>query len=175
MIARQIGIVLCRVGAALLTVQAIRSLGYSLPTLVYGDNQFLTDAIAFSLLTALPGLAAIGLWVFADRICAIVDSTDSTDTPEPLTGVDLVRIGTVLIGMYLAITAVIDWVHIEVANLAVPDFGAEQQTMMDQYAARVIGLRASYFVQFTIGLALLIGRNRISTMLARARYAGVDK
>lgn len=175
MIARQIGIVLCRVGAAVLTVQAVRSLGYTLPGLIYGNNQFSSEAIAFSLLTILPGLAAIGLWVFADRICSIVDPIDSTATLEPLTGVDLVRIGTALIGMYLAISAVIYGINIEVANLARPDLGAERQVMMDEHAARIIGIRASYIAQLTFGLALLIGRNRISIMLAKAKYAGVIK
>ena len=174
MIARQVGIVLCRVGAAVLTVQAIRSLGYTLPSFVYGDNQFSSEVIALSLLTVLPGLAAIGLWVFAERICSVVVSVESSANPEPLTGIDLVRIGTALIGMYLAISAVIYGVNIEVTNLARPDLGAERQTMMDEHAARIIGMRASYVVQLTIGLALLIGRNRISTMLAKAKYAGVD-
>ena len=174
MIARQIGIVLCRVGAAVLTVQAVRSLGYTLPSLFYGDNQFWVDGIALSLLTVLPGLAAIGLWVFAERICNIADSVEYPASPEPLTGVDLVRICTALIGMYLAISAVLYGVNVEVANLARPDLGAEHQTMMKEHAARIIGMRASYVVQLTIGLGLLIGRNRISIMLAKAKYAGVD-
>ncbi len=175
MIARQIGIVLCRVGAAVLTVQAIRSLGYTLPSVVYGDGQISIALTVFSLMTVLPGLAAIGLWVFADRICNIVDSVESPATAETLTGVDLVRIGTALIGMYLTISAVIYGINIEVANLALPDFGAEQQAMMDEHAARIIGTRVSNIVQLAIGLALLLGRNRISIMLAKAKYAGVDK
>ena len=174
MIARQIGIVLCRVGAAVLAVEAVRSLGYTLPSLFYGDNLVLSNGIALSLLTVLPGLAAIGLWVFAERISSFADAVESSASPEPLTGVDLVRIGTALIGMYLAISAVIYGVNIEVANLARPDLGAERQTMMDEQAARILGMRASYAVQLTTGLALLIGRNRISTMLAKAKYAGVD-
>ena len=156
-------------------MQAVRSLGYTLPGLFYGDNRFSSEVIAISLLTVLPGLAAIGLWVFADRICNLVDSVESSATPEPLTGVDLVRIGTALIGMYLAISAVIYGINIEVANLARPDLGADRQTMMDEHAARVIGIRASYVAQLTIGLALLVGRNRISIMLAKAKYAGVDR
>ncbi len=112
MIARQIGIVLCRVGAAVLTVQAVRSLGYTLPSLFYGDNQFLSEALAFILLSAVPGLAAIGLWIFADRICSIVDSDKPTPEVGALTAIDITRIGTALIGMYLAISAVVNGVFI---------------------------------------------------------------
>ena len=130
--------------------------------------------IVFSLLTVLPGLVAIGLWIFADRICCIVDQVEPSPTPEPLTGIDIVRIGTALIGMYLAISGVIYGINIEVANLARPDLGAEQQSMMDEQAARIIGIRASYIAQLVIGLVLLMGRNRVSAMLAKAKYAGVD-
>ena len=168
MIARQIGIVLCRVGAAVLTVQAVRSLGYTLPSLFYGDDQFLSEALAFILLSAVPGLAAIGLWIFADRICSIVDSDEPTAEVGTLTAIDIIRIGTALIGMYLAISAVVNGVFIEVTNLAQPDLGAEQRAMMDENAARIIGIRASYVVQFAIGIALLLGRHRISAILGKS-------
>lgn len=175
MIARQIGVVLCRVGAAVLTVQAIRSLGYSLPSLIFATNEFTSEAIALSLLTVAPGLVAIGLWVFADRISNVVDPTESSNTAQPLAGVDLVRIGTALIGIYLLVSAVIYGVSVEVANMARPDLGVEHQPMIDEQVARTFGYRASYLAQLVFGLALLIGRDRISVLLAKAKYAGVDR
>ena len=175
MVARQIGVVLCRVGAAVLTVQAIRSLGYTLPSLFLGANGSATEAIAFSLLTVAPGLVAIGLWVFADRISTVVAPTESSDALQSLTGIDLVRIGTALIGMYLLVSAIIYGVSIEVADMARPDLGAEHKAMIDEHKARTIGYRASYLAQVAIGLALLIGRERISILLAKAKYAGIDR
>jgi len=173
-IARQIGVVLCRVGAAVLTVQAIRSLGYSLPGLVFGVNDFGIEMLVFGLMSVVPGLSAIGLWVFADRISSVVDRFETTESQQPLTGVDLVRIGTALIGMCVLVLGIISGVNVEVANLARPDLGAEFQSMLDETKARMIGLRASYLAQIVIGLVLLLGRERISVMLAKAKYAGVD-
>lgn len=174
MIARQIGVVLCRVGAAVLTVQAIRSLGYSLPGLVFGTNDFGIEMLVFGLMSVVPGLSAIGLWVFADRISSVVDQFETIEFQQPLTGVDLVRIGTALIGMCVLVLGIISGTSVEVANFARPDLGAEFQSMLDENKARIIGLRASYLAQVVIGLALFLGRERISAMLAKAKYAGVD-
>lgn len=174
-IARQIGIVLCRVGAAVLTVHALRTLGYMLPGLVNAHGGFSSVLAGFFVLSILPGLVAVGLWVFADRISTIVDQSETPEDSRPLTDVDLVRIGTALIGMYLVISAVTYGVGIEVGNLARPELGPEHQSAMDEQAARHIGYRASYLAELIFGIALLTGRNRIAVLLARARYAGIDR
>ena len=174
MIARQIGVVLCRVGAAVLTVQAIRSLGYTIPGFIFDVDGFGTEALAFGLLSVVPGLAAIGLWVFAERISSVVNQPDTTESQQPLTGVDLVRIGTALIGIYVLIMGVISGTSVEVGNLARPDLDTEFQSMMDQHYARLTGYRVSYLAQIVIGAALILGRDRISAVLAKAKYAGVD-
>ena len=174
MIAHQIGVVLCRVGAAVLTVQAIRSFGYALPGLVFGAEGFTTEVLAFFLLSGVPGFAAIGLWIFADRISNVADQAETKQSQQPLAGVDLVRIGTALIGMYVVILGIISAANIEVATLARPDPAEGLQTMLGEHDARMTGLRVSYFLQIAIGLALVFGRERISEMLAKAKYAGVD-
>jgi hypothetical protein len=173
LIARQIGIVLCRVGAAVLTVQAIRSLGYSLPGLLFGDREFWSEMVAFSFLGAAPGLAAIGLWVFADRISSLSDPFEVTESPKPLSGLDIVRIGTTLIGVYVLVMGITTGANVEVLNLVRPDLGSEYQSTIDEQTARTIGSRASYFVQILLGLALIIGRERLSIMLVKVKYAGV--
>lgn len=173
-IAHQIGVVLCRVGAAVLTVQAIRSFGYALPGLLFGGEGFTIEILAFFLLSGVPGLAAIGLWVFADRISSVADQVETEEPQQPLAGVDLVRIGTALIGIYVLVLGVISAANVEVATLARPDLDDSYQTMLDEHDARMIGLRISYLVQIVIGLALVFGRERISEMFAKAKYAGVD-
>lgn len=127
MIARQIGIVLCRVGAAVLTVQAIRSLGYTLPGLLYSP-----------------------------------------------TGIDLARIGTARIGLYLVVTAVTHGLSMEAAYMARPDTGMENPSFSDEMAAQVFGQRVATIASIIIGLAMVLGRERIAVLLAKARHAGVD-
>jgi len=174
-IARQIGVVLCRVGAAVLTVQAIRSLGYTLPALVFGADGFGIQMLGFGLLSFVPGLSAIGLWIYADKISGVLDQSETTESEHPLTGVDLIRIGTALIGIYILVLGVISGVGTEVGELARPDLGPEFASRVDEHNARVIGHRASYLAHIVIGLSLLLGRERLSAILTKAKYAGVDK
>jgi hypothetical protein len=174
MLAHQIGVVLCRVGAAVLTVQAIRSFGYALPGLLFGGNSFAIEGLAFGMMSIAPGLVAVGLWVYADRISGFVNQPEATEQQHPLTGVDLVRLGTALIGICLLLLGVIYATAVEAGNLARADIGVEYQSMLDQHNARMVGERASYLVQILIGIALLLGKERISALLVRAKYAGVD-
>lgn len=175
MIARQIGIVLCRVGAAFLMVQAIRALGFSLPGLLFGFNDASLQVVVLLVLSVIPMLAALGLWLFADRISAVIEPIETPAEGMLLAGVDLVRIGTALIGIYLAASAVSYGLSVEASNLVTPEFGDIEQSFTDAHAAAIVGHRTSYISQLIIGLALLVGRHRIAAMLARAKYAGVDR
>ena len=143
-----------------------------MPALVMSDAEVSSDIIAFSLLSVAPGLVAIGLWVFADRISNVFDPVEDSRDGQPLSGVDLVRIGTALIGMVLVITAFTEGVSIEVTQLARPELGDEHRSMMDEHAARTMGSRAAYLAELILGIGLLMGRNRISIMLAKARMLG---
>jgi hypothetical protein len=174
LIAQQIGIVLCRVGAAVLTVQAIRSLGFVLPGLFFNDGEFWPEIVTFSLLGAIPGLAAVGLWVFADRISNVSDQSEVTESPTPLNGLEIVRIGTTLIGICFLVMGITTAANVEVLSLLAPDLGSEFQSQIDVQQARTIGSRVSYAVQILLGLALVFGRERLSNMLVKIKHAGVN-
>ncbi len=174
MLARQIGIVLCRVGAAILVVQAIRSLGYSLPGIIFAYGNVDSEILGLILLGFVPGLAAIGLWVFADRICNIQIASERDEAPSSLNGVDIIRVGTILIGVYVVIAGATSGVNTEVINLMRPDLGGEYQSMIEEQVARTIGDRASYIAQILLGVALILGRDRISAFFMSAKHAAVD-
>ena len=175
MLARQVGVVLCRVGAAVLIVQAIRTLGYVLPGILFGYGDFVAEFVGLSLLSFVPGLAAIGLWVFADRISNVPGRLEYDNAPESLRSIDIIRVGTALIGVYLVVTGVTSGVNVEVTNFLRPDLGSEFQSSIDEQTARTIGLRASYLVQILLGLALFLGRDRLSASISEVKGAGIDK
>ncbi len=175
MIARQIGIVLCRVGAAVLIVQAISSLGYTLPGLLQGALNDVSSVAAVVLLTLGPGFAAVGLWVFAERISNAFGAVEEVKSEEVVTSVDLVRIGTALIGLYLLVTGFTYAVSVEAAHIAMPDIGPDFRSFHDEEAARLLGRRASYVTQLVFGFALLFGRERIAGFIGKAKYAGVQR
>lgn len=171
MIAHQIGVVLCRVGAAVLTVQAISSLGYSLPGLFLNDHQFLPETLLFALMGAVPGLAAIGLWVFADRISAVPVQGANADTAATIDGPVVLRIGMTLLGIYFLVMGLIEAARIEAVQFALRDMDGEHQSMLD---ARTLGDRIAYATQLLFGLVLIVGRDYLSALFVKARHAGVD-
>lgn len=170
MIANRIGIALCRVAAAVLIVQAIRSLGYTVPSLYTGYGEFGADVFLFLLMTFVPSLAAIGLWIFADRICAIPGHVESAAEAEPIKNIDFVLIGTSLIGLYLVVSGIIEGLNIEVAQWFKSNLGDEFSAMLEQERARVVAMRVSYAAQIALGIILIVGKSQISRLLLRARY-----
>lgn len=173
MIAQQIGIVLCRVGAAVLTVQAIRSFGYVLPALLFNDGEFWPELMTFSLVGAVPGFAAVGLWIFAERISNVSDKSKVIESSAPLNGSELIRIGTTLIGICFLVMGITTAAGIEARSLLAPDLGSEFQSRIDAQVASTMASRVSYTVEILLGLALVLGRDRLSTMLVRVKHAGV--
>ena len=172
--ARQIGIVLCRVAAAVLVVQAIRAFGYTLPVLFFEVGEIEADLLAFGLLGLVPGLAAIGLWVFADKISSFATAGEIAELQQLLTGVDVIRLGTALIGIFLLIQGIISATAIEVGELARPNLGDDYRTMIDRHKAEVMGMRASFVTQIALAIALILGRDRLGELFGKARTAGVD-
>ncbi len=173
MIATRIGIVLCRVAAAVLVVQAIRSLGYTIPALLDNFDGFDADVWLFMLMTFIPGLAAIGLWIFANRICALPNSLEADGESGPLRNIDILLVGTSLIGVYLLISGIIYGVNVEVSAWMISGLYEEHPIHLDQQQlARAAASRASYVIEIVIGIALIFGRDQISRILSRARYAG---
>ncbi|MGI9220435.1 MAG: hypothetical protein ACR2QS_05300 [Woeseiaceae bacterium] len=174
MIAHQIGVVLCRVGAAILTVQAIRSLGYSLPGLFLNEQQFLPEMLVFSLMGIVPGLAAIGLWVLADRISTVPDQGEAMETQANTSSFDILRIGMTLLGIYLLIMGLIEAARIEAVQFALRDMDIDHRSMMHAQSAQTFGERTSYVLQLLFGSALILGRDRFSMFFVKAKNAGVD-
>lgn len=172
MIARQIGIVLCRVGAAVLTVQAIRSLGYSIPGVVFGEGERYAEYLALVLLSVTPGLAAIGLWTFAGRISTLPGHESAMESHDIPTGLDIARIGTALIGLCFVVVGITTGASVEIIDLLQPELGPEYQRLAAELAAKTMGARLSYLLQILLGLAFFFGRDRISAMLVRMKYAG---
>ncbi len=167
MLASQIGVVLCRVGAAVLVVQAIGSLTYTIPGLLFADNNLSVEVWGFVLLGFVPALAAAGLWVFADRICRLPGAADRDRAEETADGVDILRIGTSLIGLYLLADGTMAAASVEMQHWMLPDLGDKFDNFMDEATARTMGFRAAYVVEIVLGIVLIAGRDRIARLLER--------
>lgn len=175
MAAYRIGIVLCRVGAAVLTVQAIRSLAYPLAGLVTSGGEADAQIWLLSLYSAVPGLVAIGLWIFADRIARIPDRAEVVQDTDSCGEVDFVGAGTAMIGLTIAVLGLISEADLEIMNWLQPDLDPGYEGILDPQAARTIASRIANILQIILGVGLILGRKGIAALLTTVRYAGITR
>lgn len=166
-----LGVVLCRVGAVLLFVQSTKSLQYVLPALKdYGSFDRSVIIIVFT--TVIPAIAGIGLWVFAEKICRANFRSADIEIKSSLEALDLVSIGTLLIGLcalfYGTVAALTSesMIWTQAANLR-STFDLYEKT-----SNSFLPMRVSYVSQIVLGLVLVLGRQRLANLLWKARYAG---
>lgn len=173
MLAHQIGVVICRVGAAVLIVQAIRGLGFVVPAVIGGPGEITPALLGGILLGLLPGLAAAGLWIFAERIAGVPSTADDATDSAAIEAGDIVRVGTLLIGLYLAVTGIIEGFSVEVSDymqpksIGMPGGGS-------RYDAQVAGMRVTYLLKIGFGAALMLGGDRLAEIATKLRRAGTD-
>ena len=171
MLTSSLGVVLCRVGAVLLFVECAKSFQYVLPALMnYGRLDLPVILIVFS--TVIPAVAGIGLWVFAERICRVNLESADIEIRSSLEALDLVSIGTLLIGMYAVFYGIVGALTSE---SMIWTQAAQARSMPDgfnQAANSFLPTRVSNVSQILLGLALILGRQSIARLLMTARHAG---
>ncbi len=171
MLTSSLGIVLCRVGAVLLFVQGAKGLQYALPALFeYGKFDVSLIIIAFS--TLIPAIAGIGLWVFAERICSARFRSADIEIKSSLEALDLVAIGTLLMGLYAAFTGIITALTTESMIWSQAQTFRGMPDESGRFSSLHLSHRVSYVSQIILGIALVLGRQRLARLMLRARYAG---
>ena len=114
MISRDIGIVICRVGAVLLFVQAIQGLVYSFET-IEASGLGVADLIkTITLISAGPILGGLALWFLAEKICSFGAASLGSSVSEDglhLERTDVVAAGIYVLGIYVITFAIVDAVQ----------------------------------------------------------------
>jgi len=171
--ATRIGIIACRVGAAVLTVKAISGLGNIIPALFFDSPSKLSAVtIGFMVVTVIPGLSAILLWVYAERICQVPSLEGGASDHLSQGSDELIQIGTALLGLYLMVTGLISAASIEIAYLARPETDESTMRSSMDYAARILGWRVAYVLEVVFGAVLFLGKERVVELLNRVRRVG---
>ena len=163
--ARSTGVVLVRLFSIYLAITAIQTLSYVLPALfnfsVQGGVFELLGSISIWLLLTnqlLPAICAIWLWRNADRV--VPDGSPNSNVN--LNAEEIMVIGVSLLGLYLLIFGIISLARVELA-LTGPE-------TLDARAG--LSQRIQYMAEIAISVPLLLGRNRLSQLLMKAKYAG---
>ena len=163
--ARSTGVVLVRLFSIYLAITAIQTLSYVLPALfnfsLRGNVLELFGSITIWLLLTnqlLPAICAVFLWRNADRIVPVGKPNSNVS----ITAKEIMVIGVSLLGLYLLIFGIISLARVELAltRLETLDVSAR------------ISQRIQYMVEIAISVPLLLGRNRLSELLMKAKNAG---
>lgn len=171
MIAQQIGIVICRVAAAILLVQTIRAFGFVVPALFSSPDTIVSSLLGFAVLGFIPGLVAVALWFYAERIVGVAKENVAASHDARINEADLVRVGTLLIGLYVIVDGVILGLSTEMAQILLPE-ALDQEGVGRRFAKQQLSARVSYGLEILFGIALIVGRHRLAQVATKARRAG---
>lgn len=170
-----IGVVLCRLAAVLLFVQALENLGLWFPAAAGSPVDDAGMAVIVVLVILAPAIAGTVIWVFAERIVRLRQNAVPVEAGAMSAGAaELIAAGTLLIGVYAATFGLVDAVRIEVgiwAQTAVGGgpFGSSREDWIHRLQPR-----AGYAAQIALGSALILGSERLAGLLRKLRYAGRD-
>ncbi len=169
--AQTIGIVMVRLFSIYLVMAAIQSLSYVVPALfsfAAGSTSTLGKLAAVGSVTfwigltsiALPAVCAWWLWRNAERVVPDGTAVDKADSNAS----DLMLVGVSLIGLYLLVWGVINFVRVE-AGMAMNDRFLKDSAILQ---------RVPYITQILIAIPMLLGRRRLADLLIRAKFAGTN-
>lgn len=173
MIAHQIGVVICRVAAAILAVQAIRAIGFALPAMFADPETILSSLLPVTVLGFFPGLVAVALWLFAERIVGVPKDEAPSPGTVSIDETELVRAGTLLIGVYLLVTGAILGLSVEITDLMAPEL-PELEHANRRYEVQRIATRITYVLEMLFGISLIVGRRRLARFATKLRRTGAD-
>ena len=175
MVTTVLGIVICRVGAVLLFVEAARSLQFVLPALLEFSGDKTVPLVWLVLTTIVPAATGVALWFFAERICHVRIDSARVEIKSSLDSLDFIGIGTLLMGLYAMLSGAIDALTTE-ATISVQrtQLAATPGILADDRSYRV-SARVSYAAQILLGALLVVGRLRIARLLATVRHLGAGK
>ncbi len=159
MIRNSIGIVVCRVGAVLLFVQALQG-GVTIFTnfALYPEisGQMSPVFVSLSIMIAGPAIAGILLWIYAESICEVPGTPPEHSLDKALGRRELVAIGTYLIGIYAVVFGIVhalEWEsYFQIGPAILPEF----EGFTDGSGARAVSKRIAYSGQIVLGVVLII-------------------
>lgn len=171
MITSTVGVVLCRLAAIMLFINAAENIAYSATQFFQSTVGIVPSFVAISLTIFAPVVTGVILWIYAERICRINSSSSEAQLSSSLQSVDLIVIGTTLIGLYALLFGVVSAVRIETGFWGQAQLGPSTYFPTDTTVHRVL-LRAPYMTQIVLGGLLIVGRRSLTKLLQKVRYVG---
>ena len=153
MITSSLNVVLCRIGAVLLFVQAAENVGVVVPQAMIFSGSFNAATAYMSLLLATPLIGGFALWIYGGRL-AWNGTKVSTAAASSAPGFDLVAAGTYVLGLYVVLIGITSMTYTELTLLSQKNHTRSDPSIITQHMA----VRDSYSMQIALGVLLVIGR-----------------
>ena len=151
-----IGIVICRVGAILLVVSSVKSIGFLIVPLLEAPADLDKFLVMSVLMVLAPLVSALILAVYAEKISSTRFDASRFAISDSLGSMELISIGTFLIGIYVLVFGVVAMFQAESVNFSQQILIQDSERLAERMSAHAIGRRISYTVQIILGLVLLI-------------------
>ena len=151
-----IGIVICRIGAILLVVSSVQSLGFVIMPLLNSPAEIGEFAVMSALMVLAPLVSAFFLAAYAENISSTRFDTSRTSIEDSLGPAELISIGMYLIGIYVLVFGLISMFQTEAVNFAQSSMFEDNERISSSMSAHTIGGRVRFVVQILLGLALMV-------------------
>jgi len=162
------GVILCKLGAILLFIDASKTIGMLAPSWVDAADALDAIFVSFLLLLLVPVAVGLILWKKAEWICGAIPESFSLSLSESLTAKDILVVGIMLLGLYAAFFGVVSAIYTE--GRIWPTFASE--TMGAKLNVYDFASRISNFAQIILGVVLIVGRNGLANWMLQIRRAG---
>ena len=156
MITTSLNVVLCRIGAVILFVQAAENVGAVVPQMVMFSGSLNTATAYMGMMLATPLVGGILLWIYGGKL-ARKRKEPSMDSIHSVQSSDLVIVGTFVLGLYALLLGITSAAYTELMLLSQSDHAANNPQISSQYFA----MRVSYLIQIGMGVLLVLGRRFI--------------
>ena len=165
-----IGVVICKVAAVVLFVQAANQLGMVVPQLASYGSELDSFFLWFLLMLGAPLGAGLVLWFGAERISNAIPDSLSFKLSDTLTATDLLTVGIFLLGLHAVFYGFVSAAFTE-SSIWLPSGSLSPSADLDAWNSP---RRVRYAIQIALGLALILGRNNLVAIATRIRRTGTD-
>lgn len=172
MTTNQVGILLCRIAALFLVVQAIENVAFGMSFAITTGQEYL-NLVAVLMMMAPPLIAAAVIWFMAARLSGFDTTAGEEAAPPARDFALLVNAGILLIGLYALLFGIIDLVRVEAGFWAQEYYRPEDIPLTSQELISRWPARASYALKIVFGFLLVVGRDAVAHFFRHLRRAGI--
>jgi hypothetical protein len=113
------------------------------------------------------------LWLYPEKVTGA--QVTGTRAEESISAQQILLIGISLMGLYILIYGIVDLFKVESLLALQRQRALTSNFSLEFYEGQAIVDRITYLIQIVLGFFMVLGRNSLSRIILKVRYAGVTK